>query len=49
MSRRRSERLSSMLRVRRAALRLSAFALAGLLANYLALRFFSITQETIGP
>jgi hypothetical protein len=38
-----------MLRVRRAALRLPAFALAGMLANYLALRFFSITQETIGP
>ncbi len=38
-----------MLRVRRAALRLSAFALAGTLANYLALRFFSITQETLGP
>jgi hypothetical protein len=38
-----------MLRVRRAALRLPVFALAGMLANYLALRFFSITQETVGP
>jgi hypothetical protein len=41
--------LSSVPRVIRGALRLPAFALAGMLANYLALRFFSITQETIGP
>jgi hypothetical protein len=41
--------LSSVPRVIRGALRLPAFALAGMLANYLALRSFSITQETLGP
>ena len=41
--------MSSVPRVIRGALRLPAFALAGMLANYLALRSFSITQETLGP